>query len=101
MQVVNLATSGTNYDLATLLLAVSATERIHGVGISIQALPANTADVLIGGADMTGTSYGNRLAPGDVLVLSNGGGTNATNLNAYQARPEGNNQKLAITVDVS
>lgn len=100
-QVVNLAASGTNYDLATLLLAVSPTERIHGASISIQALPANGADVLLGGADMSATSYGKRLVPGAIHLVEGGAGANEVHLNAVTARPEGNNLKLAITVNVS
>lgn len=100
-QVVNLATSGTNYDLATLLVAVSSKERIHGASITIQALPANSADVLLGGADIAAASYGVRLAPGDVYTIDGGGGANTAHLNAITARPEGNDQKLAITVNVS
>lgn len=97
---VTLTNANQNYDLATLVLAVSSIARIHGEGISIQAAPANTADVLIGDASMTGSVFNARLAPSDVLNLDNGAGANRAHLNAYQARGEAAGLKLNINVDV-
>ena len=97
MQVVTLTNADTNYDLATLLLAVSANERIHGSQIALQALAANGNDILIGGADMTGTSYGIRLKPGEAVTFSSGSDGATQHLNALQARGVAAGLKIAIT----
>lgn len=100
MQTVTLTNANQNYDLATLLLAVNANERIHAASIVLQAEFANTGDVLIGDATMTATSFGMRLQPGDAWNLDSGGGANRVHLNEFQARSAAAGQKVNIGVFV-
>lgn len=97
MQTVTLTNANQNYDLATLLVAVNAAERIHASTITLQADSANTGDILIGDASMTASSFGVRLTPGETMLLDSGGAANRVHLNEYQARSAAAGQKVNIS----
>lgn len=102
MRTITAAIADTNYGVDERLLAGSATERIHCAGVSIQALKANTVDVLVGDASLSATNYGWRLSPGDTIDIGSGSGPNNVNLNTLYFRGEGAaNQKVSVAQVVS
>lgn len=86
MQVITATVADTNYAVDALLLAINANERIHCANAVIQALHANTADVLLGDVNLSATNYGVRLKPGDAYVMDSGSGANSVNLNNLYIR---------------
>lgn len=100
MNVVILTTKNINYDLATLLLAVNASERIHCASFEVQALAANSGDVLIGDPSMTASTYGLRLLPGESYTVQSGSGCNGANINALSVRGD-NVDGLKLSINQS
>ena len=102
MKVITATSADTNYGVDELLLALNANERIHCARVSIQALVANTADILIGDDSLSATNYGMRLRPGDAWVLDSGSGANDVNLNDLYIRGEGAaSQKVSVAQFIS
>lgn len=89
MRVITATAADTNYGVDVLLLAISATERIHANHVILQALHANAGDILLGDETMTASNYGLRLKPGDVYGLDSGSGSNDVNLNSWYIRGDG------------
>lgn len=95
-----LTTNGTVYNLNTLIKAINSKEGAYFGGISIQADSSNANPVLLGGANLSATVYGQRLAAGDFYSLDSGCSINAVStLGIFALGVTTDSMKIHVALD--
>jgi len=95
-----LTTAGQAYNINTLIKAIAPNEGAYFGGISIVADNANANPVLIGGANISATVYGQRLEANDVFSLDSGCAFNSeSTLGIFAWSITTASQKLHVTLD--